>query len=67
MPFIRFADHPLVPDLGTKLGQEVDKYRKLLDIDIETISFGSMKQASLRTTMRFPVLGRFFKKHHVGK
>ena len=46
-----FVDHKLVPDLGSNFGQDVDKYRKLVEaLKVETISYGVMINRSLSTT-----------------
>ena len=63
------AENPLVPDLGTKLGQDVDTFRKLLDgVNIEMISFGVIKNQSLCTNdLKFPaIMKKMFSKEKIG-
>lgn len=58
-----------MPNVNNKLGQEVSKYRTLLDsVRVDVISFGVMKNKSLCTSsMKFPIsMQKQFSKENIG-
>ena len=57
----------LVPDIGTKFGQDVDRYRKLVEaVKVEVISYGVFLNRSLSPSI-LPMIAKYFTQEKIGK
>ena len=56
-----------MPDIGTKFGQDVDEYRKLVEaVKVEVITYGVFLNRSLSPSI-LPMMAKYFTQEKVGK